>query len=286
MEQTERIIQPSVLTGRSVSLLVDDLVCELEKFIGGRDAHIHRIRVDIKKLRSWIRLIEGSSCTLDLKKSDQYLKNTAKIFSQHRDAEIIQETINWLKKKTHNPETGEDLNVISRNIKYVEISPAFSGKKSSIINRKFFSGLKRESVKVDIAHAVEQGLKRTYKKGRKTGKKAFSSTGTLEDLHRFRKWAKYLCYQIEFIQASHPQYYKSEHKLLDRLGKQLGRIHDLDILDQRIRQMRYDNDIYTEVGNINRLIKNHMDKLHKHAKTLFGKIFDHSPDEFPDIRTN
>lgn len=286
MVQSERIIHPSVLTGRFVSLLVDDLDRELEQAIKNRDTHVHRIRVDIKKLRAWIRLVQDSPCSLDLKKTDLYLKNTAKIFSYHRDAEIIPETVSWLKKKLEKSETGDDLDKISRHIKYKKTSLILPDEQSEVINKKLFSELKQKSIKVNIEYIIEHGLKATYKKALREGKKAYSSQGSLNDLHRFRKWVKYLCYQIEFIQASYPDYYQDEQKLLDKLGKQLGRIHDLDILCRKVNEVKEKKALYVEAYNAIGLIKKHMKKIHKRTHALFDKAFHCSPRKFSEKRTS
>lgn len=284
MTHTERIIHPSVLTGRSVSLLVDELILELERVVKSGDAHIHRIRVNIKKLRAWIRLLKDTPGKMDFKETDHYLANTAKIFSCHRDAEIIPETINWLKKKTDNPGKKKELQKINQHISYRKNLPVFPDEKSSIINKKFLTELKQKSIKVDIEYIIGHGLERTYKKSRRCGKKAFSSNRTLNDLHKFRKWTKYLCYQIEFIQASHPEYYQDEHHLLDKIGKQLGRIHDLDILQQKVNEIKNNKDVCTEAKNVNKLIEEHMQKMYERTKDLYKKAFYHSSHQFQTVK--
>ena len=255
--------------------LIDDVCRELD-FVDNTDQiHIHRLRVDIKKLRAWTRLIQDMPGVGNLKDTDKYLRNIAQQFSYTRDLEIIPETIDWLKRKAKRKDETEALNKISQHIQYQEFPPPLNQDCLISIDRDFFSGLRQKSIKVDIHKIIKAGLKNTDKKTMQHGKKALSEKGTLKDLHRLRKWVKFLYYQIGFIQASFPCYCQNEHRLLDKLGKQLGRIHDLDVLRRNLEKLENECDCADAVRTTNKLIEKRIKKLQKRSKVVFRKVFVH-----------
>ena len=278
MGQPEIVIHPSVLTSRSVMLLIADLCHELDRANTPAETHIHRIRVDIKKLRAWIRLINDMSGDNNLKETDRYLKNIAKQFSFSRDIEIIPETLDWLRKKTKKTNEMAALDRINRHMQYKELPHPLYDDTYININRDILSEMQQKSIKVDIEQITKHGLIETNKKAEHCAKKAFSSKGSLKDLHRLRKWIKYLCYQMEFIQASCPSYCEREIRLLDKLGKQLGRIHDLDIVRQNVKKLVNVKGCKRAARTTSKLVDKQIGKLQKRVEKLYREIFSNSPE--------
>ena len=62
----------------SVIALIDKLQTHLGKPVRGR-GYVHRIRVDIKRLRAWIRLIRNEEDTVGLRDIDRDLRDVMKL---------------------------------------------------------------------------------------------------------------------------------------------------------------------------------------------------------------
>lgn len=278
MTQPDILIHPSARTGRPVGALADDLCHQLDLVRQNKQANVHRIRVDIKKLRAWLRLVRGQSNHYDWKTADRCLRDIARRFSANRDAKIIPATIKKLSRKTTKPEKLAALREIDDHLRST-LSPT-SLPEPVEPDRQLITALKRQSFAIDTGRIMERGLKRAYKRAWREGEYAFSKQGSLQDLHRFRKWTKYLGYQIGFVRNACPDYCRREQKQLDRLGKRLGRIHDLDVLRHKTDALIENGDCVAAAKITNKLIDKRTRQLRKTSKRLFKEVFNVSAPEF------
>ncbi|MGB7860119.1 MAG: CHAD domain-containing protein, partial [Acidimicrobiia bacterium] len=78
----------------------------------------------------------------------------------------------------------------------------------------------------DGYRAIRPGLHTTYKRGRHEMVAAYASP-SMENFHQWRKRAKYLRHQMEFLTPLWPEVVVGTAITLDRLGLILGEDHDL-----------------------------------------------------------
>jgi CHAD domain-containing protein len=78
-----------------------------------------------------------------------------------------------------------------------------------------------------------QGLKRAFKVGRKSFRRAQDEC-TDDGLHEWRKQAKYFAGQLEILEPFGPKSFAKSRKRANRLADVLGEDHDLAVLAARI----------------------------------------------------
>ena len=78
----------------------------------------------------------------------------------------------------------------------------------------------------DDVELLHQGLRRAFTKTRDLGRKALDER-TAEDLHRWRRWVKYLRYQLEPFATAERHTISAYHAELKGLGSNLGKRNDL-----------------------------------------------------------
>jgi len=279
MSQPEIYIRPSVAISRSVIAVIDDLQQHLQ-YPEREPRHVHRIRVDIKRLRAWLRLIRNKSGTFHWRTVDNYFRDGMKMLSAKRDAQVILETLKWLEDKTNKKNEQSAIQVIRAHIQFDPAGQAMDWEtvKSPLVD--IAETLKRQTLSVDSDDMIKKGLKRTYKRARDYGKKAFSTHTIPDELHQFRKWVKYLCFQFGFIQASYPGLYEQMRNRLDKLGNRLGRIHDLILVQEKLEQLSPIEDCSVASKVTRKFIDKKSGTLLKRSHRLYQKIFISSPAEF------
>ena len=77
-----------------------------------------------------------------------------------------------------------------------------------------------------------EGLGRTYRRARQLGKKAIRKP-SCERMHEWRKWVKYLNYQLELLASG--EALERTRRDLTRLGRLLGRHHDLSLVTEMLQ---------------------------------------------------
>lgn len=279
MSHPEIQIRPSTGIVRNVIAVIDDLYQYLNhpELI---EKHVHHIRVDIKKLRAWIRLVQGKSDKQEWQEIDCCLRDLAKQWSERRDEEVVSETLVWLKKKVRNHDAAVS---ISRLYSTIQDNPVGQSANTNPINlpdKVFLDNLKRKTLSATKYETIKQGLQKTYKRALKLGAKACSEKGTVDDMHKFRRWVKYLSYQLEFTGNLYADNSGEFQNQLDKLGKRLGRIHDLVMIKNRLKQLSGREKFKKDIRKTGMAADRKMNKLIKQTRQSFDSVFVLKPREF------
>jgi CHAD domain-containing protein len=277
MSRPETLIHPSAGIARNVIAVLDDL----DRLLARPEQsgkHIHHVRVDIKRLRAWVRLVRTHSDQQEWKYIDRQLRHVARLFSAMRDADVIPATLLWL-KKTSGGETAAAINNIYPHLL------AASGRmpereNTGMPEAGFHDLLERKIMSAARYEIIRHGMQRTYKRSRALGRKACADKGSVADLHRFRRWVKYLCYQLEFVEDCYDGDYGKIHQQLDKLGKRLGRIHDLVLLRNRLQRLPGTGQYKNDVRVVTKAVHRKLDKLIRKVKRSSGRILAMKPREF------
>lgn len=279
MSHPEIQIRPSISITRNVIAVIDDLDRYLknpEKI----EKHIHHVRVDIKKLRAWIRLVQGKSDKQEWREIDRCLRDMAKQWSERRDEEVISETLVWLKKKEKNQNAAVSINRLYSGIQDNLIGQSAITTTVRMPDRIFLDNLKRKTLSAAEYETIKQGLQKTYKRALKLGAKACSEKGTVDDMHKFRRWVKYLSYQLEFTGNLYADNSGEFRNQLDKPGKRLGRIHDLVMIKNRLKQLSGREKFKKDIRNTGMVADRKMNKLIKQTRQSFDSVFVLKPREF------
>lgn len=264
---------------QSVIALIDNLQAHLGRPVRG-SGYVHRIRVDIKRLRAWIRLIRDEEDAVGLRGVDRDLRDIMKKLSTRRDRQALMESLKWLEKKADKDTRQSVLGAIRSHIGTGtgRSTVDWANIKTALLH--VLDTLKQHTQKIDSMHMVRDGLQRTYKRAAKSGDKAFSGKINPEDVHAFRKWAKYLFYQLEVIQAAYPELYSETLENLEDLGNRLGRYHDLILVKERLDQMPAKKKYADAAKRMDVMLDVRMRKLLRRANRLYSRIFSASSSKF------
>jgi CHAD domain-containing protein len=118
------------------------------------------------------------------------------------------------------------------------------------------------------------GLARTYAKAQRKGDRALNSHD-LDQFHEWRKWAKYLRYQLEPLAAMDRPAIREYHDDLKRLTSVLGRRNDLHNLRLVLRDRQVDG-VLSDVAAHDRMLG---DRL----PAFYYKLFQQSGREFVEL---
>lgn len=201
------------------------------------DEVIHDLRKRFKKLRGLLRLVRGS---IDgYKKLNVLFRDAGRRLSPFRDAHVMLETLEAL-------DASSDLNRSCVQTARREIN-AWQDRQQATEQDKLdcletfhaflrdaLEGVHRWELTRSGFDAIRGGLGKTYRRGRDALEKSCAD-GSGENLHEFRKRAKYHWYHIRLLQDTWPEVLKPLRGQCKVLQNTLGDIHDLDVLTGSLR---------------------------------------------------
>ena len=197
---------------------------------------VHEARKDLKKLRALLRLVRGELGDEVYRHENQAFREAAGGLSGVRDADVMIETFDAL---------------VERYRKRIPADAAAELRKALLTHRRALEqdGLGRrhafdETIEAlrdararilewPLAHdgfaALEPGLRRTYRRGRRAYAAALDDA-TDESLHEWRKRAKDLWYHHTLLERSWSELMKPAGDEAHALSDLLGDDHDLAVL--------------------------------------------------------
>lgn len=279
MNRPEIQIRPSISITRNVIAVIDDLDHYL-KHPEKIEKHVHQLRVDIKKLRAWIRLVQGKSDKREWQEIDRCLRGMARQWSEKRDAEVVSETLVLLNKKARNQDAAVSISKLYSRIQDNPVGRSANTNPVNVPDKVFLDNLKRKTLSAAKYETIKQGLQKTYKHAMKLGAEACSESSTVDDLHKFRRWVKYLSYQLEFVGDLYADNSGEFRNQLDKLGKRLGKIHDLVMIKHRLKQLTGREKFKKDIRKTGIAADRKMNKLINQTRQSFESVFVLKPREF------
>jgi CHAD domain-containing protein len=192
---------------------------------------VHDARKDMKKLRALLRLVRGEIGEKVFRRESACFRDAARELSGVRDADVMLATLADLEERY-----GADTGAIRQGLEAHRLRTAGGGRKQAA---KIATAMLDEArgrvadwpLERDGFEALEDGLRRTYRRGRRDWLAAESDPST-ENLHEWRKRAKDLWYHCLILQESWKPVMRAladeAHELSDRLGDD----HDLAVLQE------------------------------------------------------
>ena len=189
----------------------------------GREAHIHEARKSIKKVRALFRLIQdelGDGYTRDSGR----LREAGQSLSPVRDAGAMITAFDRLvkrrniRKRDAAPMRRGLIEHRARLEEELGLAELMAGAARKLVDER--RSVKIWKVKRDGFRVIENGLKKTFRRGRKAFCTALK-TGHREDLHEFRKRVKDHWYQVRLL-GGQIAYERNLKRLEDSLGEYLN----------------------------------------------------------------
>ncbi|MFP4290011.1 MAG: CHAD domain-containing protein [Cyclobacteriaceae bacterium] len=245
---------------------------------------IHDARKQMKKIRAFARLYRGEIGEKKYQKTNAYYRDIARQMSEARDTAALLTTLDKLYGSL-------DKDLCAKV--FDDIKNHLASRKSAVsriaINRDHLL----EKVDADLASgedihrkwkiknndfsALSPGIEKTYERCQQAMKKAYKKN-SVKAFHEWRKRAKYLRYEVDYLRNVWPQPMKALEKELHQLTDYLGDDHDLAVLKEYIKKMEHDeSDARTAILS---LIEKKQQVLREKALPLGKAILYESPDDF------
>ncbi len=221
---------------------------EIEKALGAVDSArsptdegIHDARKRLKRARAALRLIREALGDREYRRENRILRDAARPLSEIRDAKILIDIYDDLTGRT-----GGAARPALQGLSPMRTTLVSNRRASRrrILGAK--GGLKpsRQALESALERAKDwpasggwpvlgAGLRRVYAAGRE----AFAAARrdpTADNLHEWRKQAKYLWHQLEFLEPIAPSRMKPLAKRVHELSDLLGDDHDLAVLEMKL----------------------------------------------------
>ena len=180
------------------------------------DAVIHETRKGVKRLRAHLRLTRGAIDRTVYHGEDDDLRSIGLILAPARDAFVLGLTLEGLESSEGWGPAGDFISANHRTA----IDELMAGPVDEVVRR--LAAVRERWPRVgDVEAAViTDGLAHSYGRSR-IGQDIAAAEEHARDFHRWRKWVKYLRYQLEAV-AADPAVVSS----LTELGESLGLEHD------------------------------------------------------------
>ena len=241
------------------------------------DKQIHSIRVMTKKMRSLLYLIKPFFGDKEfLESQNKFYKELAKSLSQERETKVMYDTFQWLIKKSKLPiDNFEEIQTTLRqNLENNTTTDADINQKLQICKQSMMMALDTIKDQKRANYTIKDlkaGFFKTYKKARDTLHLALA-TKEIEDIHLFRKYAKYHMYQIQLL-SNQLRRSKKRSKDLDKLTSLLGKSHDLTLFAEYL----HNNKNLTNSDILISCISKEQKKLINEALKIAKKAFKYRP---------
>ena len=196
---------------------------------------IHQTRVSIKRLRARIKMLRK------LLGDKQYMsvlvdhaKELSRYLSTHRDMDVMSGLLDQLAEEQGDQEKRDVLEKIKFRLIVAQEDIHFDRDRvlqlASIVCEDFASAEDHSLTHSDVEEFIGRKTNKVFKKGDR-----ILTDGECEPLHEWRKQVKEFLYQNELLSEQQQPINK---KSLDGLGKTLGKVHDVCVLEESIEPLQ------------------------------------------------
>lgn len=271
---------------RLIGKQIDKALEGLRRPNGNVDEVVHDARKRFKKVRALLRLVRPELGDKVYRQENTCFRDAGRPLTEVRDAEVLLEALQKLTKHFADQ--------VSAGA-FAGVRKALQAHRQAVRTQV----LKEQHALTHVADAIEGargrmddwsmdhngwaalagGLKRVYQQGRAALARA-AAEDTVENLHEWRKQAKYLWHQVEALEPLWPAVLKELAEQIHELTQLLGDNHDLAVLRQTVTADpdRYGGDSTLET--LLALTDRRRDELEQEALRLGQRIYSDRPRDF------
>ena len=242
------------------------------------ETDVHDIRVNLKRLRAMRQLSYFETGYTNFTTADTNLKDAGRLLSANRDQTVLRKTLKKLLRGAHNKKQRSKVKVVLSHVRDNSNEKGVTDKSIHNVLKRSVLSDQRDWRKLqrgmDKRKSFVTGLARTYDHARSLAEEV-SRRDKVTTSHRWRKWCKYLCYQLQFLSYLDPDCPRSSERILDlkRLGSVLGWRHDIDVLKQTLDKTGELASMEEAVNVVNALAKEWDLELKKESEVLSKRLF-------------
>ncbi|MCC1497100.1 CHAD domain-containing protein [Alcanivorax sp. 1008] len=263
------------------ALQVHDDVSEMladDEILG--DDVIHGIRVASKELRALWQVIKPLLDDNRAKQSINELRDAAATLSEARDRYVIIQTLERLCQKAPSKDARKALTATLDKLCSQKQEADRGTATAAQLHECWQQDRQRWQsldISVDSNILLAEGYGRLYRKAHRLTRTALRSDD-IQHWHALRKWTKYLSLTL-------PVYAQSAklERLTDditRLGKKLGRLHDLDRLLLAVNELDWTDDDPERGAYVSHLVRREIGNVVSQCSKLAKALFNDEPRQF------
>ena len=244
---------------------------------------VHAARKDLKKARSLLRLSRAAIDRDERRRENKALRDAGRSLSSARDAEVMLQALDALADHFAGQLPQTTFDAVRRHLET---------ERDTARERMFASGLPEQtadelkSIRGRIEDwptrrggwkALEPGLLRSYKRGRKALATARSEP-TVESLHEWRKRGKDLWYHLRMLKPLSPDIVGGQANEAHTLSDLLGDDHDLAVLRGTLG--RGGDGLAVDLDAVVALIDRRREQLQAEAFRVGARLYAEPPKAF------
>lgn len=244
-----------------------------------RETAVHSARKAVKKDRSLLRLAHGTMPRAQRREDDAALRAAGRMLSETRDADVLTKTVDRLAERFAGQLPKSEFNVLrdqlaSQSRTRTQPTQAIEAAEQLRAVRSRCEGWKLTR---DGWQAIDDGLLRSYRRGRKALARARTSRSS-PDLHAWRKRVKDLSYQERLLAPTCGPTVGGHADDAHRLAELLGDDHDLGMLRETLA--RESIDARVDVDVLGGLIDHRRAELQAEAFWIGNRVYAERPKQF------
>lgn len=246
------------------------------------DTPVHQTRKHLKKARAALRLVRKEIGRSLFRHQDHLLRDTARLISDVRDAEVRLETVRQLQSiKTGRGQARFRKVEQMLTLELGSFLAAFAEWQNQAVPllQRACSTIDNWTVHHFDNRQLRRALQASYKRARSCLTEARRSPGP-EAFHDFRTEAKTLAYQLRIVRPINPVVLKNLSDELKAVGDLLGRAHDLTFLGERLRQEKGPTAWEREGHKLLAVLEVSESDLQRAAADLAERFFAERPRDF------
>jgi len=248
---------------------------------------IHEARQSYKKCRAILRLMRDAMGYASYYRENISLRDMQRELAQIRDADVQHRLITRLSERY--PEYGKKAwfkRMIEQARKNYDLEEKHffkigRGAEISCYTRSKAAQLEQYALTGEGFELIEGGLSRIYRQGRDMGNLIFSQEADPCEIHAFRKKAKYLQYQLYYLQTISRELFKGMSNTLKQLTEILGYYNDLHIACTKILTCAAENKPpHKKQGLLVISLREEMQKAKSDSKKIYEMLYLENPKQF------
>lgn len=269
-----------------VDKALDELTTTANEPEADRNEAVHDARKRFKKIRALVRLVRDEIGEDVYQHENRAYRDAGRLLAAVRDSYVMVETVDDLLEHFADQVNGAEF-VPLREALLVRHQAAKQRvlddeeKLSEAIARVKAARSRIDDwpIDEDDFDAIEDGLKRVYKRGYKGMANAYDK-GTPTAFHEWRKRVKYLWYHIRILAPLWPTLFAELADEVHQLANYLGDHHDLAVLHKRLQEHPMEGVEQDTVDAVIGLSKQRRTQLEAKAKPLGARIYVEKPKVF------
>jgi CHAD domain-containing protein len=248
-----------------------------------RDEAVHEARKAFKRIRALLRLVRPAIGENAFREENTCFRDAGRPLTAVRDAKILIETLDGLsehfKEQLAGRSFGDARKVLQANLRAVRKRVLDEQNAFAVVAETVREAQERVKDWADVPtrwSSLGDGLEDTYRQAGKAFERA-EADPSVENLHEWRKQAKYMRYQLEVLRPLWPERLEVLADEADRMGQLLGDDHDLAVFRQKLSS---EPGQYGDVEVLLALADRRRDELQREALLLGGRFFHDKPRAF------